>query len=130
MVWFRKYINKFIIAAAKIILPAAILSTSSLVSAGYLIIDDMSQVKYETDPSGYIYLRNISELAAAPDKKYPPTAEFGPCCYSYYVDTSTQHGRLLWTTILTAIVSGKKLVLHTEPGATRENPLPVVRIGN
>jgi len=68
------------------------LSMRSAFAETWVLVPDMSQLKFQLFPGGLIYFRNLSDFSAA---------ALG-CCYNYWIDTTTQDGRNTWATMLSA----------------------------
>jgi hypothetical protein len=67
-------------------------------AAVWIQVPDASQLQYQTQPDGKVYLRNVTS--------FDPNAT---CCnYIYYIDTTTVEGKLLFTIMLTAAARGSK----------------------
>jgi hypothetical protein len=86
-------------AILNVMIAIAGLIGSSAYAANFVRITDASLLKYQTDPSGKIFLRNLNSF---------DTNALG-CCYNYYIDTLTVEGKLIWTTILSLSAQGKGL---------------------
>jgi len=63
----------------------------------YVSIPDASQLKFQLDASGLIYLRNINAF----------DSNALPCCYSYWIDTRTQEGKNTFALILSFSAQGR-----------------------
>jgi hypothetical protein len=77
----------------------------------------MSQLKWQMDPSGKVWLRNLNEF----------NPSFLGCCYNYYIDTTTTVGKSAWSAVLTKIASSGALILGV---AQKEQVGPVTYFGN
>ncbi len=73
-----------------------LISCSSIsVASDYLLIPDMSQLKFQISGTK-VYLRNLNQFDES----------WADCCYSYYVDLTTDDGRATWSTMLAKMTVG------------------------
>ncbi len=82
-------------------------------SADHVWINDPSSLKWQQYSDGKIYFRNLNEF---PDGVY--TNNFGGCCVKYWVDTTTDGGKALWSTILYHMASNKPFYISKSSAAT------------
>lgn len=77
----------------------------------FVTINDMSQVDWQMTPEGKVYFRNFNEF----------NSQALPCCYNYYIDTTTATGKSVWSVVLTKMATSSKLILGvptlSQPGA-------------
>ena len=86
-------------------------------SEEWIVINDMSLVKWQMDPSGKVWLRNLDEFDSAAL----------PCCYNYHIDTTTAAGQSVWSVVLAKMATSKPLIL----GVLKKNePGPITYLGN
>ena len=86
-----------------IIILSLLFTTLSANGEDWITVNDMSQVKWQITPAGRVYFRNLNEF----------NNQALPCCYNYYLDTTTPGGKSLWSVILTKMATSKKLILGT-----------------
>lgn len=80
-------------ARMRALMAAAMVLTSMAASAQiYVRIPDASQIYYQTQADGHVYLRNVSSF---------DTHALG-CCYNYWIDLNTQEGRGIFAALLSA----------------------------
>ncbi len=85
-----------------LLLAVMILITPLTVNAEeFITVNDMSQVKWQMAPNGRVYFRNMDSF----------NASALPCCYSYFIDTSTDVGKSVWSVVLTKMATSSKLIL-------------------
>ena len=77
------------------------LTMRSAFAETWVLVPDMSQLKYQLYPGGLIYFRNLSDFSTA--------ALYGN--YNYWIDTTTQDGRNTWATMLSASAQHTPLYL-------------------
>ncbi|WP_035055833.1 hypothetical protein [Andreprevotia chitinilytica] len=82
-----------------------------------VVISDVSKLKWLGSTNGLIYLRNLSD--------FDPS--FLPCCYNYYVDTSTPAGKVTWTAILMKMGTAQSINLSV---SNKSQAGPIVSFGN
>ena len=99
----------------KLIILIALLFVSSVASAEYFLVNDMSQIKYQMGSGGRVYFRNLNDF----DGRYQG------CCYNYYLDTNTEGGKVMWSTMLSAMAMRQSLYIHANP----VSPSPITHIG-
>jgi hypothetical protein len=63
----------------------------------YVNVSDASQLSFLIDGTGRIYLRNINSF----------DANALPCCWSYWIDTTTQEGKNTYALILAYSAMGR-----------------------
>lgn len=76
-------------------LSATIVAATALIGpahAGniYVNVSDASQLSFQLDSTGRVYLRNINSFDSSAL----------PCCYNYWIDTTTQEGKNTYALIL------------------------------
>jgi len=91
--------------------------TATALADDQVTVTDMTQLRWQSDPTGRIYIRNLSQFDAT----------FLGCCYNFYVDTTTADGKAKWSAILTTILTGGSLYFFV---ANKTVPGPVTYIGN
>lgn len=103
-------------------LSAMLLSTSAFCDPGYIHVTDMSQVDYQVVSGGKVYFRNLNLF------KENVTG----CCYAFYLDTTTDFGKIAWSTILTKMTTKSDLYLYVSEmnPPTSGNPAQVTHLGN
>ena len=67
-----------------------LLSSERVHATDLLQIGDASQIKWQLNSQGHVYLRNLDSF----DNTY-----LG-CCYNYWIDTSTDVGKVFFSTLL------------------------------
>lgn len=97
---------------AKAILSLFMLVSSSVFAEDWITVNDMSLLKWQMAPDGKVYFRNLND--------FRPQAL--PCCYNYYVDTTTPAGKSVWSVILTKMASSQPLILGV-PNLTQPGPI-------
>jgi len=85
----------------------AIIASAAMIGSAhaaniYVSIPDASQLKFQLDASGRVYLRNINSF----------DANALPCCYSYWIDTTTQEGKNTYALILSFSAMGRGLYFN------------------
>lgn len=75
-------------------------------------VPDASQLSYQTDPSGRVFLRNLNTYSS----------QALGCCYNYYIDTTTAEGRVLFSILLLDIARSAPLSLFI-PDAMAAGPV-------
>lgn len=93
-----------------------LLSPQRAHAEAWIVINDMSQLKWQMAPNGVVYLRNLNQ--------FNPHAL--PCCYNYSIDTTTAAGKSMWSVILIHMASSKKLILGV---ATLNKSGPITYLG-
>jgi hypothetical protein len=89
------------------------LMASSLSSAeDWVRVTDWNKLSWQIQShSGRVFLRNLDAF----------NSEFLGCCYNYYIETSTDQGKAVWSTILSHMMTNKPLILgvadQTKSGA-------------
>jgi hypothetical protein len=78
----------------------------------WITVNDMSQVNWQITPSGRVYFRNLNEFRS----------DALACCYNYYLDTTTDTGKALWSVVLTKMTTSSKLILGT-PNISEAGPI-------
>jgi hypothetical protein len=86
--------------------------TLSTNAEDWITVNNMSQIKWQIAPTGKVYLRNINEF----------NSQALPCCYNYYIDTTTPAGKSLWSVVLTKMTTSQKLILGT-PDISTAGPI-------
>ena len=66
-------------------------------AVGWVWIPDASLLKYALTPDGRVYFRNLNEFNGA---------ALG-CCYNYWVDTNSAHGKNLYALFLSKAAQNK-----------------------
>lgn len=89
-----------------------LLSMTNAKASDWIAINDMSQVKWQHfGNDGKIYFRNLNEFDSS----------WLGCCYSYWIDPTTETGKIAWSVILTKMSTGGKLNLMVNDKATGGN---------
>jgi hypothetical protein len=97
---------------------------SAYSAPGYVHISDMSLVKYQLVSNGKVFFRNLNEFS------YEAGITVTGCCYSFYLDTTTDYGKSAWSTILMKMASKQRLSLYlTETNASNSAPANVDHLG-
>lgn len=78
-------------------------TTLSANATDWITVNDMSLIKWQITPGGMVYFRNLNEF----------NSQALPCCYNYYIDTTTPGGKSLWSVVLTKMTTSEKLILGT-----------------
>lgn len=81
-------------------------------SADHVWVSDPSLLKWQQYPDGKIYFRNLNDF---PVGAYPNN--FGGCCVKYWIDTATDGGKALWSTILYHIAANKPFYISKDTAA-------------
>jgi hypothetical protein len=71
----------------------------------FVRVTDASQLAYQTG-GGNVYLRNVNTF----------DSNALPCCYSYWIDTTTPEGKNIFALLLTAIAQGQGLWIGLPSG--------------
>ena len=99
---------------------AGALALPSLASAyDILVVPDASVIKYAVDPTGFVYLRNLNEV--------DPT--WAGCCGNFWINTNTDGGRAMYSALLTAAATNRRLTIVAASKAGSPNE-PLQQIGN
>jgi hypothetical protein len=69
---------------------AGLFLTGAALADDGVTVADVTQLKWQSDPTGRIYIRNLNQWDST----------FLGCCYNYYIDTTTADGKLKWSAIL------------------------------
>lgn len=78
----------------------------SLAQAEWIRITDVSLLRYQTGGDGRVFLRNLKDFdSRALD-----------CCYSYWIDTTTIEGKLIWPLLVSLAAQGKGLSVRVPDG--------------
>jgi len=85
----------------KLMFISILLTTLSANAEDWITVNDMSQVKWQIDPDGRVFLRNLNEF----------NADALACCNNYSIDTTTPAGKALWSVVLTKMTTSQKLIL-------------------
>jgi len=67
---------------------------------GWVQVPDASLLSYQLSPDGKVYFRNLNQFSST---------ALG-CCYNYYIDTNTQHGRNIYALFLSKQAQGKRII--------------------
>lgn len=79
-----------------------LLFTHSSFAVDFVGVDDMSKIKWQIQSStGKVFIRNLDEFNSG----------FLGCCYNHYIETTTDEGKAVWSTILSHMMAGKPLSL-------------------
>lgn len=82
----------------------------------YAYVGNMAQLNWQL-AEGRVYLRNLNQF----------NGNFLPCCYNYWVDTTTPGGKSMWSAMLLKIGTGQPLYMGlTNPS----QPGQIEHIGN
>ncbi len=65
-------------------------------------VNDMTQLSWQMDPSGKVWIWNLDSFDSS----------FLPCCYKYYIDTTTGVGKTQWSTVLAHTITGRHLTFY------------------
>ncbi len=117
-----KYIGKKVFLAVCNFIGLLLLSTSAYCDAGYVYVSDMSKVDYQVVSGGKVYFRNLNSFDDS----------VTGCCYAFYLDTTTDFGKIAWSTILTKMTTQSDLYLYvSEKNPPKSgNPAQVEHLGN
>lgn len=66
----------------------------------YVLVPNMSTLKWQ-EASNRVYLRNLNDYDAT----------FLGCCYSFWVDITTDEGKAQWSAMLTRMATGGRLYI-------------------
>jgi hypothetical protein len=84
----------------------------------FVLVPDMSQLQWQMDSGGIVWLRNLNAFDGA---------VLG-CCYNFSIDTTTAAGKSIWSSMLAKIELAQPLWLGLNNG--NATPGSVVYIGN
>jgi hypothetical protein len=96
----------------------AMASGAAQASVYFVLVPDMSQLQWQMDTNGVVWLRNLSSFDGA---------VLG-CCYNFSVDTTSPAGKSIWTAMLAKIALAQPMQIGLGNGAGA--PGPVTYIGN
>jgi len=91
---------------------AALLATALLAIPGvsqayaWVWVANVSQLQYQTNPDGRVYLRNLNQF----------NASAAGCCYNYYFDTNTAEGKAIFALFLAKAAQGAGLQIGVPNG--------------
>lgn len=89
---------KVLVAASGLFLLAALAKPAS--ATDWISITDASQIKYQYQPSSNrVYLRNLHTFDSS----------FLACCYNYWIDTSTDSGKTMFTIFLSKTAASQSI---------------------
>jgi len=90
------------------VLAAALLSLASVHASAveYAYLPDASKLTWQMQGSK-VFLRNLNEFKSS----------FLPCCYNFYIDTTTPTGKAQWATLLTKITAGQPIYIGVDDPA-------------
>ena len=86
------------IARILVLVLAAVFS-SVAAAEDYVLINNMSTLKWQMTSDGKVWFRNLNEYNNL----------FLGCCYNYYLDTTTTTGKSYWAMILLKMATGQSL---------------------
>jgi hypothetical protein len=95
----------------RIPLAIALLISSSAHSQQWVEIEDASKILWQMSANGTLYFRNLNEF----DPKQTG------CCYAYALDTTTEGGKSVWSTILAKMAAHKRIALGFPAVGANEN---------
>jgi hypothetical protein len=97
-------------------------SMSAFVASGYVHIANVSELQYQIYDGGTVYFRNLNKFDSG----------VTGCCYAFALDTSTEGGKSMWSTILLKMATGGDIYFYlTERNPpTSGSPAYVHHIGN
>ncbi len=78
------------------------IASSYTFSTDHVWIDDPSKIKWQQYTDGKVYFRNLNEF---PGGVYQNN--FGGCCVKYWIDTTTEGGKALLSTVLYHIAANR-----------------------
>lgn len=86
-------------------LAAALLSLASAHASAvdFAYLPDASKLTWQMQ-GGTVFLRNLNQF----------NGSFLPCCYNFYIDTTTPTGKAQWATLLTKITAGQPIYIGVE----------------
>jgi hypothetical protein len=90
----RRMIGRHILSA--IIASAAMIGPATAANI-YVNVSDASQLSFQLTSDGRVYLRNINYF----------DSNALPCCYNYWIDTTTQEGKNTYALILSYSAMGR-----------------------
>lgn len=85
----------------------------------WIEIDNASELLWQINSAGIVYFRNLNEF----------DAEQAGCCYAYKLDTTTDGGKVIWSTILAKMAGHKRITLGFPNIGSNENPQTLSAIG-
>lgn len=84
-----------------------LMSTFGAYAFDYVLVPDMSQLKWQMTTEGKVYLRNLNQF----------NGSFQGCCYFYWIDVGTPTGRALWASALQKMASSQSMYFGLESAA-------------
>lgn len=81
---------------------AALVFSTTAHADTWVTVSDMSALQWQMAPNGVVYFRNMNSFNA--------TVE--PCCYSYWLDTTTAAGKSTWAVFLTKMSLKQQLIIQ------------------
>lgn len=86
----------------KILIGFVLILSSQLANAAeWVEVDDASRILWQMTADGTVYFRNMNEFNTNMDG----------CCYTYYLVTTTDGGKSMWSTLLAKIAGSKRITL-------------------
>lgn len=83
-----------------------------------VVVPAARDLVWQMDSNGKIWLWNLHVFDSS----------FLPCCYKYYIDSTTPIGKTMWATVLAYIAQGDpRLVLHV---SNKAQVSPITFVGN
>lgn len=76
--------------------------TAAHATSAVLTIDDASQLAFESDSNGKVYLRNLNQFDSA----------WSGCCFNYWLDTTTDAGKAQYSYLLSAFFNRQKITFY------------------
>lgn len=102
----------------------SLLAVTMLLASFVARSDDMVVVPaardlvWQIDSNGKVWMWNLHVFDSS----------FLPCCYKYYIDSTTGTGKTMWATVLTYVAKGdSRLVLHV---SNKTQTGPITFVGN
>jgi hypothetical protein len=94
-----------------------VLFTATALADDGVTVTDMTQLHWQADPTGKVYIRNLSQFDAS----------FLVGNYNFYIDTTTADGKIKWSAVLTYVQAGGSLYFYV---ANKTQPGPITFVGN
>jgi len=108
------------ILISSFLLLCLICSTAKVQAATVWVnVPNADDLLWQMTENGTVYFRNLNQFNSA----------HGGCCYSYYLNTTTEGGKALWTLLLTRMAQGKSVSLGVPGIGSASNKQPVIYVG-
>ncbi|MGD8909867.1 MAG: hypothetical protein PVI92_11030 [Chromatiales bacterium] len=106
-----------------ILVISSLFVSTLLFAADHVWVDEPEELKWQLSAdTGKVYFRNLDEFTSGTYEN-----NFGGCCYSYWVDTTTDSGKSLWSVILAHIAANRPFYI-TKADASEEGHISHVGV--